>query len=102
MKNPSEKIVFTGSCIVCGAGTSVAEVCERIASGETGPAPFTQFDGTKWPVKVAAEVLQDNRFLVADRKLHKTISRTDMFGIYATESAIEDSSVWVFWGSELS
>jgi len=93
MKNPSEKIVFTGSGIVCGAGTSVAEVWERLASGETAVAPFTQFDGTKWPVKVAAEVLQDNRFLVADRKLHKTISRTDMFGIYATESAIEDSGL---------
>lgn len=93
MKHAGKKIVFTGSGIVCGAGTSVAEVWERLEKGETAVAPFTQFDGTNWPVKVAAEVLQDNRFLVSDRKLHKTISRTDMFGIYATESAIEDSGL---------
>lgn len=93
MKHAGEKIVFTGSGIVCGAGTSVAEVWERLEKGETAVAPFTQFDGTNWPVKVAAEVLQDNRFLVSDRKLHKTIARTDMFGIYATESAIEDSGL---------
>ena len=67
MKHAGEKIVFTGSGIVCGAGTSVAEVWERLEKGETAVAPFSQFDGTKWPVKVAAEVLQDNRFLVSDR-----------------------------------
>lgn len=93
MKQVGEKIVITGSGIVCGAGTSVAEVWERLEKGETAVAPFTQFDGTKWPVKVAAEVRQENRFLVADRKLHKTITRTDMFGIYATESALEDSGL---------
>ncbi|HQZ29298.1 MAG: hypothetical protein KBF76_12700 [Verrucomicrobiales bacterium] len=93
MKNPEEKIVFTGSGIVCGAGSNVAEVWAALESGETAVAPFTQFDGTNWPVKVAAEVKVDNRFLVSDRKLHKTISRTDLMGIYATESAITDSGL---------
>ncbi|NLT71233.1 MAG: beta-ketoacyl-[acyl-carrier-protein] synthase family protein [Verrucomicrobiaceae bacterium] len=93
MKKAGEKIVITGSGIVCGAGASVAEVWERLEKGETAVAPFTRFDGTKWPVKVAAEVQQDNRFLVSDRKLHKTISRTDMFGIYAAEKALDDSGI---------
>ncbi len=93
MKKAGEKIVITGSGIVCGAGASVAEVWERLEKGETAVAPFTRFDGANWPVKVAAEVRQDNRFLVSDRKLHKTISRTDMFGIYATEQALDDSGL---------
>lgn len=93
MKQAGEKIVITGSGIVCGAGTSVAEVWDRLEKGETAVAPFTQFDSTHWPVKVAAEVLQENRFLVEDRKLHKTISRTDMYGIYATERAIDGSGL---------
>jgi len=93
MKNTKEKIVFTGSGIVCGAGATVEDVWSRLESGDTAVAPFTQFDNETWPVKVAAEVQQDNRFLVSDRKLHKTISRTDMYGIYAAERAIEESGL---------
>lgn len=96
MKTGKEKIVFTGSGLVCGSGATVEEVWDRLEKGETSVAPFTQFDGEKWPVKVAAEVQQDNRFLVSDRKLHKTISRTDMCGIYAAESAIERSGLLSF------
>lgn len=93
MKNVSEKIVFTGSGIVCGAGAEVAEVWSVLESGETAVRPYTQWDGEKWPVKVAAEVKQTNRELVSDRKLHKTISRTDMFGIYAAEKAMEHARI---------
>jgi 3-oxoacyl-[acyl-carrier-protein] synthase-1 len=35
----------------------------------------------------------ENKILVADRKLHKSISRTDMFGIYAADSAIRQSGL---------
>lgn len=91
--NNSDPIVFTGSGIVCGAGGSVAEVWEKLLSGETAVRTFTRFDPTRWPVKVASEVLLSERDLVSDRKLHKTISRTDMFGIYAAERALADSGL---------
>ncbi|MDF1658941.1 MAG: beta-ketoacyl-[acyl-carrier-protein] synthase family protein [Verrucomicrobiales bacterium] len=93
MKNASEKIVFTGSGIVCGAGANVNDIWNVLESGETAVGPYTQWDGENWPVKVAAEVKENNRTLVPDRKLHKTISRTDMFGIYAAEQAIENSGI---------
>lgn len=93
MKNGSEKIVITGSGIVCGAGATPGDVWDKLASGETAVAPYEKWDNEKWPVKVAAEVQENNRTLVPDRKLHKTISRTDMFGIYAAEQAIENSGV---------
>ena len=93
MSISNDPIVFTGSGIVCGAGGSVAEVWEKLSAGETAVRPFAQFDPGKWPVQVAAEVLLSNRELVSDRKLHKTISRTDMFGIYAAERALEDSGL---------
>jgi len=91
--NSPDPIVFTGSGIVCGAGGSVAEVWEKLASGETAVRTYTRFDPVKWPVQVASEVLLSDRDLVSDRKLHKTISRTDMFGIYATEQALADSGL---------
>lgn len=93
MKNASGKIVFTGSGIVCGAGANVNDIWNVLESGETAVGPYTQWDGENWPVKVASEVKENNRTLVPDRKLHKTISRTDMFGIYAAEQAIENSGV---------
>ncbi|MEM1442263.1 MAG: beta-ketoacyl-[acyl-carrier-protein] synthase family protein [Verrucomicrobiota bacterium] len=93
MKNPSEKIVFTGSGIVCGAGAQVDDIWSVLESGETSISPYSQWEGENWPVQVAAEVKENNRTLVPDRKLHKTISRTDMFGIYAAEQAIANSGV---------
>ncbi len=93
MNTRDEKIVFTGSGIVCGAGANVEDVWNTLISGETSVAPYTQWDGEKWPVKVASEVKENNRTLVSDRKLHKTISRTDMFGIYAAEKAIGNSGL---------
>jgi 3-oxoacyl-[acyl-carrier-protein] synthase-1 len=43
---------------------------------------------------VAAEVVGvDNRTFVEDRKLHKTISRTDLFGLYASGAAIQQSTL---------
>ena len=102
MKNAPGKIVFTGSGIVCGSGSSVAEVWENLAAGKTSIAEFHwergrvrryEWGNEGWPCRVASEVKEDNRTLVPDRKLHKTISRKDMYGIYAAEQAIEDSGV---------
>ncbi|MDF1858602.1 MAG: beta-ketoacyl-[acyl-carrier-protein] synthase family protein [Verrucomicrobiales bacterium] len=93
MKNASEKIVITGRGIVCGAGATPDDVWSVLESGETAVGPYSQWDGEKWPVQVAAEVKENNRTLVPDRKLHKTISRTDMFGIYAADQAIAESEL---------
>ncbi|MEM9016119.1 MAG: beta-ketoacyl-[acyl-carrier-protein] synthase family protein, partial [Verrucomicrobiota bacterium] len=93
MSAREEKIVFTGSGIVCGAGASIDEVWSRIESGETAIAPYEKWDGENWPTSLACEVKENNRTLVPDRKLHKSIARTDMFGIYAAEQAIEKSGI---------
>ena len=86
-------IVFTGLGAVCGAGKTVDEIFEAIVAGRSAVAPITQFDASRWPVRIAAECNVDNRTLVADRKLHKSISRTDMFGIYAADLAIQQSGL---------
>jgi len=87
------KIVFTGLGAVCGAGRIVDEIFDAIVNGRSAIAPITQFDATRWPVRVAAECNVENKILVTDRKLHKSISRTDIFGIYAAESAIQHSGL---------
>jgi 3-oxoacyl-[acyl-carrier-protein] synthase-1 len=91
--NPPKKIVFTGLGAVCGAGRTVDEIFDAVVNGRSAIAPITQFDASRWPVRVAAECNVENKILVPDRKLHKSISRTDIFGIYAAESAIQQSGL---------
>lgn len=93
MLNSSPRIVFTGLGAVCGAGNSVDEIWNAIQSGRSAIAPIKQWDASQWPVRVAAEVSADNRTLVPDRKLHKSISRTDMFGLYAADLAVQQSGL---------
>ncbi|MEM7697503.1 MAG: beta-ketoacyl synthase N-terminal-like domain-containing protein [Verrucomicrobiota bacterium] len=89
-------IVVTGSGLVCGAGETVAGVCDQLLSGDSSVRPYESWPSENWPVKFGAEVTTDNRTLVPERKLHKTISKSDLFGIYAAERAI-DGSGWKSW-----
>jgi 3-oxoacyl-[acyl-carrier-protein] synthase-1 len=65
-------------------------IVEAAHAGRSAIGPIGQWDTTGWPVSVAAEVADFNpRALVEDRKLHKFIRRTDMFGMYAGSQAID-------------
>jgi 3-oxoacyl-[acyl-carrier-protein] synthase-1 len=90
----SGDIVITGTGAVCGAGRSPDDIVEAMLAGRSAIGPIRQWDTTGWPVDVAAEVADFNpRALVEDRKLHKLIRRTDMFGIYAASQAIDASGI---------
>ncbi|HMN75766.1 MAG TPA: beta-ketoacyl synthase N-terminal-like domain-containing protein [Burkholderiaceae bacterium] len=88
------RIVVTGSGAVCAAGMSPAEILAAVVEGRSAIGPVTQWDTTGWPVRDAGEVKDFNaRALVEDRKLHKLIRRTDLFGLYAAGRAIEASGL---------
>ncbi|MFO1488574.1 MAG: beta-ketoacyl-[acyl-carrier-protein] synthase family protein [Verrucomicrobiota bacterium] len=89
----NSRIVFTGLGAVCGAGKTIDEIWDALVSGRSAVGPIRQWDASQWPVKVAAEVSADNRTLVPDRKLHKIISRTDLFGLYAADLAVQQSGL---------
>lgn len=89
-----KRIVVTGSGAVCAAGMSPAEILATVLEGRSAIGPVTQWDTTGWPVRNAGEVPNFNaRALVEDRKLHKLIRRTDLFGLYAAGRAIETSGL---------
>jgi len=55
---------------------------------------LTQWNTGHCPVRHAAEVVGVKpQTLVEDRKLHKFLSRTDMFGLYAAQAAIKQSGL---------
>jgi 3-oxoacyl-[acyl-carrier-protein] synthase I len=84
------RVLITGTGAVCGSGMSPAAILDEVQAGRSAIAPIQQWDTTGWPVTVAAEMPDFNpRALVDDRKLHKLIRRTDMFGLYAASQAID-------------
>jgi 3-oxoacyl-[acyl-carrier-protein] synthase-1 len=95
-------ISITGLGAVCGSGLKPDEIWQAVVDGRSSIGPIVSWDTTQWPVHTAAEVQGvDNRTLVEDRKLHKMISRTDLFGLYAAGSAIQDSGL-LPWRDSLS
>jgi 3-oxoacyl-[acyl-carrier-protein] synthase-1 len=86
------RVLVTATGAVCGAGRTPDEILDAMQAGRSAVAPIRQWDTTGWPVRVAAEIPDYNpSALVADRKLHKLIRRTDLLGLYAAGRAIEGS-----------
>jgi 3-oxoacyl-[acyl-carrier-protein] synthase I len=84
------RVVITGSGAVCAAGRDPATILETVRAGRSAIGPIGQWDASTWPRRLAGEVPNYNaRELVEDRKLHKLIRRTDLFGLYAASRAVE-------------
>jgi 3-oxoacyl-[acyl-carrier-protein] synthase-1 len=96
-----QKVVITGTGAVCAAGMQPQDILDVVLGGRTAIAPIRQWDTSQWPTHLAGEIADLNpRALVADRKLHKLIRRTDLVGLYAASQAI-DSSGLVAWRDTL-
>jgi 3-oxoacyl-[acyl-carrier-protein] synthase-1 len=84
------RVVITGTGAVCAAGRDPDAILAAVGAGRSAIAPITQWDASAWPTRVAGEIADFNaRELVDDRKLHKLIRRTDLFGLYAADRAID-------------
>ena len=88
------RILVTASGAVCASGMDPHAILGALLEGRSAIGPIAQWDTSGWPVHVAGEVPDYNpRALVEDRKLHKLIRRTDLFGLYAAGRAIEGSGM---------
>ena len=91
------RILITGSGAICGAGQTPDAILAALLEGRSAVGPISQWDPAGWPVGIAAEVQDYNAGkLTGDRKLLKHIRRTDVFGLYAADQAIEQAgfSAW--------
>ena len=92
--NESRRIAITGCGAACGAGLTIEAIWSALLNGRSAIKEIRGWEASRWPARLAAEVAGvDNRTLVEDRKLHKTLSRTDLFGLYAANSAIQQSGI---------
>jgi 3-oxoacyl-[acyl-carrier-protein] synthase-1 len=88
------RVVITGSGAVSSGGKRPGDILAAVRAGRVSIGPITQWDVAQWPTRVAGEVADFNpREMVDDRKLHKLIRRTDLFGLYAAGRAIEESGL---------
>ena len=89
-----QQIIITGTGAVCGAGLGVDAIWDAVLNGRSAIKEISSWDASHWPTRMAAEVSGvDNRTLVEDRKLHKLITRTDLFGLFAAGAAIQQSGI---------
>jgi 3-oxoacyl-[acyl-carrier-protein] synthase-1 len=91
---PRRPIAITGCGAVCGTGLTVEAIWNALVQGRSAIGEIRAWDASRWPARLAAEVTGvDPRTLVEDRKLHKALSRTDLFGLYAAGAAIQQSGL---------
>ena len=88
------KIVVTGAGTLCAAGKQPAQIWDAICGGRSALSPIRQWDTTDWPRRIAGEIVDlDPVALLKDRKIQKFIRRSDVFGLYAADQAIEASGI---------
>ena len=89
-----ERIVITGRGVICAAGRTPQAIWTSVRSGCSAIAPIQRWDAAGWRCARAGEVLDEEpATLVPDRKVHKLVRRTDLFGLYAAAEAIRESGV---------
>jgi 3-oxoacyl-[acyl-carrier-protein] synthase-1 len=88
------RVVITGTGAVCAAGRDTQSILAAVGARRSAIAPIRQWDASQWPMQTAGEISDLNpRDMVDDRKLHKLIRRTDLFGLYAAARAIDASGL---------
>ena len=94
MAEDSARIVITGSGAICAAGKDRDAIWEALRAGHSAIAPIEQWDAPD-AAPLAGEIANvEARELVADRKVHKLLRRTDLLGLYAADKAIHDAALW--------
>lgn len=91
MPDDSMKVVMTGSGAICAAGKDPDAIWEAVRAGRSALAPIQQWNASQTPAGEIAPL--DPRSLVADRKVHKLLRRTDLLGLYAAGAAIDDAGL---------
>jgi 3-oxoacyl-[acyl-carrier-protein] synthase-1 len=89
--------MVTGAGALCAAGKQPAQIWEAVGSGRPALSRIRQWDTSEWPCQVAGEIADfDPVALLKDRKTQKLIRRSDVFGLYAAEQAIEASGLTAY------
>ena len=95
MKNTakSKRVAITGLGVFCSTGKHMEEFWQSLKEGQSGIGPITLFDTSKYPCKIGAEIRDYRPDQFFGKRELKKISRTDQFGLIASEEAVRASGV---------
>jgi 3-oxoacyl-[acyl-carrier-protein] synthase II len=97
----SKRVAITGLGIFCSIGKNVEEFLQSLKEGQSGIGPITLFDTSKYPCKIGAEIRDYRPEKFFGKKELKKLSRTDQFGLIASQEAVKASGIDSFPSEEV-
>ena len=104
-----KRVVVTGLGALTPIGNNIGDFWQGLVNGESGAAPITYFDTSKFKTKFACELKHFDISDFLDRKEQRRMDRFTQYAMVSTEEAINDSGldldsidklrVGVIWGA---
>ena len=104
-----KRVVVTGLGALTPIGNNIGDFWQGLVNGESGAAPITYFDTSKFKTKFACELKHFDISDFFDRKEQRRMDKFTQYAMVSTEEAINDSGldldsidklrVGVIWGS---
>ena len=90
-ESTKNKIAITGIGIFCAAGKDSSSFTDSLRHGKCAIGPVDLFDVSRFPCRIAAQVLDFDPLDYFDRKTAGRLMRADQFGLIAAGEALEMS-----------
>ncbi len=89
------RVVITGLGAVSPLGTGVEKMWRALVAGESGIAPITLFDTSKYDSRIAGEVKDFEPETFADKRDLKRMDRFVQFAVAASHMAVKDAALTI-------
>jgi len=90
---PGRRVVVTGIGLVSPLGTGTDKNWQALLRGESGIAPLTRFDMSRYATRFGGEVKDFDPLAFIDRKEVRKMDPFIRFGLVAAELAVADSGI---------
>jgi 3-oxoacyl-[acyl-carrier-protein] synthase II len=92
-KFPGRRVVVTGIGLVSPLGTGTDKNWQALLRGESGIAPLTRFDMSRYATRFGGEVKDFDPLAFIDRKEVRKMDPFIRYGLVAAELAVADSGI---------
>jgi len=92
-QSPGRRVVVTGIGLVSPLGTGTAKTWEALLRGESGVAPLSRFDVSRYATRFGAEVKDFDPLAFIDRKEVRKMDPFIRYGLAAAVLAVDDSGI---------
>ena len=90
---PGRRVVITGIGLISPLGTGTEKNWQALLRGESGIAPLTRFDVSRYATRFGGEVKDFDPLVFIDRKEVRKMDPFIRFGLVAAELAVADSGI---------